>query len=446
MAERRVTDDVSASPLAPEMLLNGIYQLVRQLGAGGMGEVWEARHVRTKGRVALKLLLPEMGRYEEALARFQREVEITSGINHPNIVRVSDADKLPDGRPYLVMEFLEGHDLSSVAATGKPLALALAIEIIEQVAMGLQAAHERGIVHRDLKPANIFVVPLPGTARVLIKILDFGISKALDAMNPLTKTFSVMGTPYYMAPEQARGGSSALDARADQFSLAAIAYELLSARIAFEGDGMVNVIYKVVNEPPPSFASLGVVVPDGVEAVILRGMSKSPDDRFASVQELSDALKRAAQGQAPAPRPEPARTADGGGARAAARCVANDRRRGHRGGRHRRGRCGAGGGLSRRARHRRRSRRRIAPPPRCRRRRRSRRPRRRRVAPSAAAAARGARAAAARGRRAAAARDRRGAAARPRHRSKASAGSRAKPTGRRGGSASSPAEPLNDEL
>src|SRR5688572_16605042 len=185
MAERRVTDGVSTSPLAPEMLLNGIYQLVRQLGAGGMGEVWEARHVRTKGRVALKLLLPEMGRYEEALTRFQREVEITSGINHPNIVRVSDADKLPDGRPYLVMEFLEGHDLSSVAATGKPLALALALEIVEQVAIGLQAAHERGIVHRDLKPANLFVVPLPGTARVLIKILDFGISKALDAMNPL---------------------------------------------------------------------------------------------------------------------------------------------------------------------------------------------------------------------------------------------------------------------
>ena len=171
--------------------------------------------------------------------------------------------------------------------------------------MGLQAAHERGIVHRDLKPANIFIVPLPGTARVLVKILDFGISKALDAMNPLTKTFSVMGTPYYMAPEQAKGGSSALDARADQFSLAAIAYELLSARIAFEGDGMVNVIYKVVNEQPPSFASLGVVVPDGVEAVILRGMSKSPEDRFASVQELSDALKRAAQGQALAPRPAP---------------------------------------------------------------------------------------------------------------------------------------------
>jgi eukaryotic-like serine/threonine-protein kinase len=437
MAERRVTDSASASPLVPEMLVNGIYQLVRQIGAGGMGEVWEARHVRTKGRVALKLLLTDMGRFEEALARFQREVEITSGINHPNIVRVSDADKLPDGRPYLVMELLEGHDLSSVAAAGKPLALALAIEIVEQVAMGLQAAHERGIVHRDLKPANIFVIPLPGTARVLIKILDFGISKALDAMNPLTKTFSVMGTPYYMAPEQAKGGASALDARADQFSLAAIAYELLSARIAFEGDGMVNVIYKVVNEPPPSFASLGVVVPDGVEAVILRGMSKSPEDRFGSVQELSDALKRAAQGQAlaPAPRLEPARLT----APSAPSVIETQRPGG-------RSRTIVGVGiaaavvavalllvLSRRA------------PP-------SPVPPATVAAPAAVVAppttppvvpAPPAEPAVTAPKPAPAA-----AAAHPasRQRSKASAGNRAKSTGRRGGGASSPAEPLNDEL
>lgn len=279
------------SELDPGSLVNGIYRLVRLVGMGGMGEVWEARHERTTGRVALKLLLPEMGRHEDVLLRFQREVEITSRLNHPNIVRVSDADKLSNGRPFLVMEFLEGYDLAKV--TGRPMVVSEVTEIIEQTAMGLHAAHEQSIIHRDLKPANIFVVPLPGTARALIKILDFGISKALDGLGKLTQTHSVMGTPFYMAPEQARGGIASMDARADQFSLAAIAYELLTGRMPFAGDGTMNVLYKVVVEQPPAFASLGISVAPEVEAVVLRGMSKSAEARFASVLEFSDALKAA---------------------------------------------------------------------------------------------------------------------------------------------------------
>src|SRR5262245_9175144 len=154
-----------ASALAQGTVLNGLYRLVRQLGAGGMGEVWEARHERTKGRVAVKLLLPEVGRHPEALRRFQREAEITSALNHPNIVHVSDCDRLPDGRPFLVMELLEGRDLATRLKTGQPLPWVQVGEIIEQMALGLQAAHERSIVHRDLKPANVFLVPLPGTSR-----------------------------------------------------------------------------------------------------------------------------------------------------------------------------------------------------------------------------------------------------------------------------------------
>src|SRR5450432_611507 len=214
--------------LEPGTLVNGLYRLVRLVGVGGMGEVWEARHERTKGRVALKLLLPEMGRNEQVLLRFQREVEITSGLNHPNIVRVSDADKLQNGRPFLVMEFLEGRDLSHVSRTGKPLGLGETLDIIEQTAMGLEAAHRQSVIHRDLKPANLFVVPLAGTRRTVVKILDFGISKALDGLGQLTQSRSVMGTPNYMAPEQATGGASSVNARADQFSLAAIAYELFT--------------------------------------------------------------------------------------------------------------------------------------------------------------------------------------------------------------------------
>jgi eukaryotic-like serine/threonine-protein kinase len=279
------------SDLEPGTLINGIYRLVRLLNVGGMGEVWEARHERTKGRVAVKVLLPEMGRHADVLLRFQREVEITSALNHPNIVRVSDADKLPDGRPFLVMEFLDGKDLTQL--TGQPLPLADVVEIVEQVALGLHAAHGQSVIHRDLKPANIFVTPLAGTSRFLIKILDFGISKAHDGLSKLTRTHSVIGTPYYMAPEQARGGATSMDARADQFSLAAIAYELVTGQMPFDGDGTLNVLYKVVAEPPPTFASLGRKAPASVEEIVMRGLSKSPDERFGSVLEFSAALRAA---------------------------------------------------------------------------------------------------------------------------------------------------------
>jgi eukaryotic-like serine/threonine-protein kinase len=283
-----------AEQLGPGTLVNRIYRIVRLLGVGGMGEVWEARHERTKGRVAIKLLLPEMGRNREVLRRFQREVEITSGLNHPNIVRVSDADNLPDGRPFLVMEFLEGQDLANYAA-GQRLGLSRVIDIIEQAAMGLHAAHSRSVIHRDLKPANLFIVPLPGSERPLVKVLDFGISKALDGLSKLTHTRNLMGTPNYMAPEQATGGASSMDARADQFSLAAIAYELLAGRRAFEGDGMVNVLYKVLNEQPPSLASVGATVPRAVEDAMMKALSKSAEGRFGTVLEFSQAVKRAAE-------------------------------------------------------------------------------------------------------------------------------------------------------
>jgi hypothetical protein len=285
--------DASRATETPGTLLNGSYRLVRLLGAGGMGEVWEARHERTKGRVALKILLPEMGRREQVLQRFQREVEITSGLNHPNIVRVTDADNLPDGRPFLVMELLDGQDLSTLLAAVRPLGLARTLEIVEQVSLGLQAAHDQGVVHRDLKPANIFLVETPGSSRLLVKILDFGISKTSDGISKLTQTRAIMGTPNYMAPEQAAGGTANVDARADQFSLAAIAYEMLTGHVAFDGEGLVGVIHKVVYETQASFQALGVALDAAVEATVARGLSKDPRNRFNSVLEFCDELKRA---------------------------------------------------------------------------------------------------------------------------------------------------------
>jgi serine/threonine-protein kinase len=192
------------------------------------------------------------------------------------------------------MEFLEGHELSTLIRPGHPMLPPEAAEIIEQIALGLQAAHDQHVVHRDLKPANIFLVPLAGSGRVLVKILDFGISKAVDDLSRLTHTQSIMGTPHYMAPEQATGGSSSLDAKADQFSLAAIVYELLTGRMAFLGDGTMNVLYKVVHEMPPSFSALGIGAPTDLEAVVLRGLAKRPEERFPTVLAFARELKRTA--------------------------------------------------------------------------------------------------------------------------------------------------------
>ncbi|HEY0713982.1 MAG TPA: serine/threonine-protein kinase, partial [Polyangia bacterium] len=156
-----------------------------------------------------------------------------------------------------------------------------------------------GIIHRDLKPANLFIVPLAGSSRFLVKILDFGISKAADGANALTKTQTVIGTPNYMAPEQAIAASTSLDARADQFALAAIAYELVTGRKAFDGPHVLAVLYSVVNDRPPTFASLGLALGAEIEAVIARGLEKPAADRYPSVLDFSRAF-RAAIGAAPA--------------------------------------------------------------------------------------------------------------------------------------------------
>src|SRR5204863_6011867 len=177
-------------------------------------------NVRTGAPVALKVLSAEYAGQAELLARFQREAQIASSLNHPNIARVFDFDRLPDGRPYLAMELLEGRELTElIREAGGPLPLPRVLPVIEQAALGLAAAHARGIVHRDLKPGNVFVTPLPGSDRELVRVLDFGISKVRDALTKLTRAAAIMGTPNYMSPEQARGDSENVDATTDQWAL-----------------------------------------------------------------------------------------------------------------------------------------------------------------------------------------------------------------------------------
>jgi serine/threonine-protein kinase len=295
--------------LPPGQLLAGTYRIERPLGKGGMGEVYEASHARLAGRYAVKLLLREIGQNEEVLRRFKQEAEVTSRLRHPNIVQVIDFAQMPDGTPFMVMEFLEGRDLAlELRAVGR-LPLPRVVELVDQIASGLAAAHAEGIVHRDLKPANVFLTPLRGRDRVLAKIVDFGISKVRALTSSLTRTQTVIGTPQYMSPEQARGLGREIDGRTDQFALGTMVFEMLTGQPAFRADELSAIIYQIVHEPAPTLASVGLGGLDPVEAVIARAMAKAPQDRFPSVIDFASALEAAARGVAPEAASDSARAA-----------------------------------------------------------------------------------------------------------------------------------------
>ncbi len=280
-----------ADGFAVGALLNDTYRIIRRLAEGGFGEVYLAAHTRLPGAFAVKLLHRSLARNGEALARFRQEAEITSTLRHPHIVQVFDFNITDAGLPYLVMELLEGQPLSELVASGLPLGPRRAIRIVEQIAQALHVAHGRGIVHRDLKPENIMILSGTG-AEDFVKVFDFGISKA-SWRTRLTQNDTVSGTPQYMAPEQARAQREQIDHRSDQFSLAAIAYTMLTGREPFSGDEPVTVLYRVVHEDPLPPLSLNPTLGEVVDAVIMRGLSKDPADRYPDVLEFARALRAA---------------------------------------------------------------------------------------------------------------------------------------------------------
>jgi serine/threonine-protein kinase len=291
-------------------LLNGTYRILRPIGRGGMGEVYEVAHARLAGRYALKVLSPEVAGDDSVLSRFKREAEITSALRHPNIVRVLDFDQTPEGRAYLAMEYLEGRHLGEVIAADGPLPLPRVLEIAAPVVSALAAIHDRRIVHRDLKPQNIMLVREAGHGGAeVVKLLDFGLSKrwggaAGDSLL-VSRERILLGTPAYMAPEQARGETDAVGPAADQFALGAIVYQMLTGRPPFAGDSVPTVLYQIVHVDP---APLRALVPDvgaGVEAVLRRALAKAPGDRFPSVGAFLEALRHpaAAAGDAGTPGP-----------------------------------------------------------------------------------------------------------------------------------------------
>jgi serine/threonine protein kinase len=286
------------------------YTIVRLLGKGGMGAVYEARHAKLARRFAIKFLLPELAAKREILRRFENEAKAAGGLEHANLAAVTDFGSAADGSPYIVMEFLQGEDCSKLLHRMGPLPVPRATDIVMQACRGLAVAHKAGIIHRDLKPENIFLADA-GDGSDLVKVLDFGIAKLRSAEGSLaTSTGTTFGTAHYMSPEQARAASE-VDERTDVWSLGIVLYELLSCRTPFEGEQFLHVIHEILTSEPPALATLRPGLPPALGGVVKRAMAKDVARRFPTVTALAEALspfaKREAAGR-PAARGAPAPT------------------------------------------------------------------------------------------------------------------------------------------
>ncbi len=283
----------------PGAVIGDRYRLIRMVGSGGVGEVYEAEHVYIHRRVAVKILRREIASDPEAVARLQREAQSTSGLGHPNIVDCFDFGHSAEGQVYLVMEWLDGENLDQ-RLQREPVDIPTALEIASQVAAGLAEAHDRGVIHRDLKPANLFLIR-DRRGALVVKVLDFGIAKLAAQQTKLTGTSVLVGTPNYMAPEQAFG--EAVDARTDVYALGVILYEMVTGSVPFHADSPLGVLHQhTARMPvPPSARAPERGISSELETVVMRCLAKRPEERFASMHEVIAALE-ALRGTAAAPR------------------------------------------------------------------------------------------------------------------------------------------------
>ena len=281
------------APVDPKigMVLQERYRIVRKIGDGGMGSVYEGEHIVIKRRVAIKVLHPQFAQNKEITARFHREAEAATAIGHPHIVEVTDMGSFPDGSAYMVLEFLEGRDWAKDIQTEGPQPLGKVAKILSQVCDALDAAHAKGIVHRDLKPENIFLIDRHGDPDY-VKVVDFGISKIIDtqeADRSLTQTGTALGTPYYMAPEQCQGKKD-VDHRADIYSLGVILFQSLTAQYPFDDESYPMLVLKICTEPAPQLAAFRSDLPPQVQEILHRMLAKDRHHRFNACSELKEAL------------------------------------------------------------------------------------------------------------------------------------------------------------
>ncbi len=288
--------------LSPELdigsEIDGRYRIVELIGEGGMGKVYLAEHVEIGKRVALKVLHPSYSRMPDLVERFRREARAASKIGHPNIVDVTDSGATADGSVYFVMEYLEGVELGSVIEREGALDVARALRIGGQISRALAAAHREGIIHRDLKPENIFLITRGGEADV-VKVLDFGIAKTTEAEaareRRLTSPGMAMGTPEYMAPEQAAG--RAADARTDVYSLGAIMYEMVTGVPPYSGDNFMEILTKKATQDPPPPIEVRGEIPGQVSDVVAQAMARDPDHRPQTMEALEYELNKCLSGR-----------------------------------------------------------------------------------------------------------------------------------------------------
>ena len=280
-------------PLKPGQVLDGKYRVLRPVGSGGMADVFEAENLLIRRQVAIKVLNAAGTRRKDLVVRFEREAQAAGQIGSDHIVEVLDLGRLPDGSPYMVMEYLAGETLSERIARLGQLTPAATRDLVVQVLDALQAAHAAGIVHRDLKPSNIFILHEKAGRPDFVKIIDFGVSKfqAGGGIEETTTTGEVLGSPNYMAPEQAEGSRS-VDHRADLYAIGVILYKAVTGRAPFHAESFNEMLVKIVLGQPAPIREYTPDLDAVFEAIITRAMARDPEARFQSAGEFSYILER----------------------------------------------------------------------------------------------------------------------------------------------------------
>jgi eukaryotic-like serine/threonine-protein kinase len=278
-------------------IVGGKYRLDALIGEGGMGSVWAATHLGLNQAVAIKFVSREFVRSAEALRRFDAEAKAAAALRSRHVVQVFDTGALADETPYIAMELLHGETLQARIHRGGPVPVGEAVEILSQCCKALGRAHAAGIIHRDIKPDNIFLAHSNDDDSYLVKVLDFGVAKMGAGPNEqgsqgATRTGAVLGTPLYMSPEQARGLKT-IDNRTDLYSLGLVGYTMLTGNLAFSSESFGDLLLKICTAPLPGLCANAPWLPASMDGWFQRACAREPQDRFASAQELADALRSA---------------------------------------------------------------------------------------------------------------------------------------------------------
>lgn len=260
----------------------GPFEIVEEIGRGGMGVIYRAVQYPLQREVALKVMSPLLGHDPEFVQRFIREAQIAARLSHPNIVYVYDQGQI-DGYLYIVMEYVNGLDLGAVLEQRGSLPVSETLALVQQICQALAYAHQEGVVHRDIKPSNVIL-----DRQRRVKITDFGLAKAL-AFPSVTSTGEILGSPEYLSPEQYRG--EAVDARVDVYALGLVLYQMITGRPAFQAADPASLMFRILNDPPPAPHTLAPHIPPGLESIILRCLAKEPHQRYADAAQLLSALE-----------------------------------------------------------------------------------------------------------------------------------------------------------